>query len=195
MIGGTTHTPAHLTTLGLCGPWRGVAEGGRPAGAGTICTFCLLPHCAQLAAARRVPRVCPGCWRHGAAGACLPPPFCLLRHQILGVAICSLRHQVLRFRFAEVTPVMAQVSWEVAPWGRWRVFARSAGYEALVEATCARPGTPLRAPTATDGLAPFCRDSFHGQARAHDTMPFNILNVVGPFPLGRYRVACERPCV
>lgn len=57
-----------------------------------------------------------------------------------------------------------QVSWEVAPWGSWRIFARSDAYEALVEATCAPPGTPLRAPTASDGLAPFCRDSFHGQA-------------------------------
>ncbi len=59
----------------------------------------------------------------------------------------------------------AQVSWEVAPWGSWRVFARSGRYEALVEATCARPGTPLRAPTVAGGLAPFCRDSFHGEAR------------------------------
>ena len=57
-----------------------------------------------------------------------------------------------------------QVSWEVAPWGSWRIFARSDAYEALVEATCAKPGTPLRAPTASDGLAPFCRDSFAGQA-------------------------------
>ncbi len=81
------------------------------------------------------------------------------------------RRQILSLEFVKITPLMAQVSWEVAPWGSWRVFARSAGYEALVEATCAAPGTPLRAPTATDGLAPFCRDSFHGQARAHDTMP------------------------
>ncbi|KAK9835048.1 hypothetical protein WJX81_007145 [Elliptochloris bilobata] len=70
-----------------------------------------------------------------------------------------------RGRFIELVPWNGSVSWEVAPWGSWRIFARSSAYEALVEATCERSGTPLRAPTATDGLAPFCRDSFNGQVR------------------------------
>ena len=39
------------------------------------------------------------------------------------------------------------------------------GEEALVEAVCEAPGTPLRAPTADAGLAPFCRDSFAGKVR------------------------------
>ena len=55
------------------------------------------------------------------------------------------------------------MSWDVDPWGRWRLTARSAEFEAVVEATCAAPGTPLRAPTMDQGLAPFCRDSFCGQ--------------------------------
>lgn len=48
---------------------------------------------------------------------------------------------------------------------RWRIWGRSKRYEAVVEATCQSAGTPLRAPTATTGLAPFCRDSFGGQVR------------------------------
>ncbi len=65
--------------------------------------------------------------------------------------------------------------WEVEPWGSWRVLARSAEYEAVVEATCAEEGTPLRAPTADAGLDVFCRDSFFGEvllvcfSRAHPT--------------------------
>jgi tocopherol cyclase len=55
------------------------------------------------------------------------------------------------------------MSWDVDPWGRWRLTARSAEFEAVVEATCAAPGTPLRAPTMDQGLAPFCRDSFCGE--------------------------------
>ena len=35
-------------------------------------------------------------------------------------------------------------------------------YAAEVEATCAKPGTRLRAPTLNMGLAPFCTDSFFG---------------------------------
>lgn len=48
---------------------------------------------------------------------------------------------------------------------RWKIWGNNSRYEALVEATCDSPGTPLRAPTATDGLHPFCRDSFCGQVR------------------------------
>lgn len=56
------------------------------------------------------------------------------------------------------------LQWDVEPWGSWRVYARNAEYEALVEAKCESPGTPLRAPTADRGLDVFCRDSFFGQA-------------------------------
>ncbi len=55
------------------------------------------------------------------------------------------------------------VQWEVEPWGRWRIYAKNSHYEALVEAGCSSPGTPLRAPTADRGLDVFCRDSFHGE--------------------------------
>lgn len=57
------------------------------------------------------------------------------------------------------------LQWEVDPWGRWRVYAKNGQYEALVEASCSSPGTPLRAPTADSGLDLFCRDSFYGKVR------------------------------
>lgn len=68
-------------------------------------------------------------------------------------------------QFVELVPWSGSVSWDVAPWGRWTVSGRSEEYEALVEATCDNSGTPLRAPTADDGLAPRCRDSFFGRVR------------------------------
>ena len=68
-----------------------------------------------------------------------------------------------RGRFLEFVPWEGDVTWSVEPWGNWRVWARCGGYEGLVEATCKGDGTPLRAPTPRDGLAPFCRDSFYGQ--------------------------------
>eukprot|EP00884_Botryococcus_braunii_P021088 jgi/Botrbrau1/7663/Bobra.0159s0105.1 len=67
--------------------------------------------------------------------------------------------------FHELVPWTGQVEWEVEPWGSWRVWARNNEYKALVEATCPAAGTALRAPTATNGLFPFCRDSFFGQVR------------------------------
>ena len=68
-------------------------------------------------------------------------------------------------RLYEFLPNTGTVSWDVEPWGRWRISARNREHEALVEAVCEAPGTPLRAPTADAGLAPFCRDSFAGKVR------------------------------
>lgn len=55
---------------------------------------------------------------------------------------------------------------QVEPWGSWRIWARNEEFEALVEASCDQPGTPLRAPTPSEGLQPACRDSFAGQVRS-----------------------------
>lgn len=69
-------------------------------------------------------------------------------------------------KFYELSPKDGSVSWDVDPWGRWLIQASNAQFEAVVEATCASTaGTPLRAPTASTGLAPFCRDSFAGEVR------------------------------
>ena len=67
--------------------------------------------------------------------------------------------------FYEISPKDSAISWEVDPWGRWSITGKNARFEALVEATCGGGGTPLRAPTADQGLAPFCRDSFFGEVR------------------------------
>ena len=66
-------------------------------------------------------------------------------------------------RFLEFVPWSGEVRWEVEPWGSWRVSAENAEHRVSVEATCDRPGSPLRAPTANQGLSPFCRDSFYGK--------------------------------
>lgn len=56
--------------------------------------------------------------------------------------------------------------WEISPWGSWKVRGDNGHYRAEVEATALpTDGTPLRAPTLNDGLAPFCKDTFHGKVR------------------------------
>ncbi|GBF94640.1 tocopherol cyclase [Raphidocelis subcapitata] len=69
-------------------------------------------------------------------------------------------------KFVELTPWTGDVEWSADAWGRWRLRAAGAGYEAVVDAT-AEPGagTVLRAPTATEGLAPRCKDTFFGTLR------------------------------
>ena len=68
-----------------------------------------------------------------------------------------------RGQFIELVPWAGTVSWEVAPWGSWRVRGQSASHEVEVVASCAPgDGTPLRAPTAQRGLAAACRDTFAG---------------------------------
>jgi tocopherol cyclase len=67
--------------------------------------------------------------------------------------------------FYELNVRDADLTWDVAPWGRWRCEAAGPEHEALLEAECAAAGTPLRAPTADAGLAPFCRDSFAADVR------------------------------
>lgn len=68
-------------------------------------------------------------------------------------------------QFYEFVPWKGDVRWEVAPWGSWKVAASNETHRVLVEATCDQPGTPLRAPTADNGLSPLCKDSFFGKAR------------------------------
>ena len=69
--------------------------------------------------------------------------------------------------FLELVPWEGEVEWTVEPWGQWWIRARgSNGYEALVEASCdSKAGAVLRAPTSSQGLAPFCKDTFFGQCR------------------------------
>ncbi|PRW18397.1 tocopherol cyclase [Chlorella sorokiniana] len=78
------------------------------------------------------------------------------------VGMIGIHH---RGRFYEFLPNNGSLSWDVDTWGRWRISARTAEHEAVVEAVCSAPGTPLRAPTIDEGLTSFCRDSFCGQVR------------------------------
>lgn len=64
-------------------------------------------------------------------------------------------------KFYEFVPWNAQVSWEIHPWGYWRMHARNAQYEIELVGTTHHPGTPLRAPTAA-GLTFCCRDTMKG---------------------------------
>lgn len=50
--------------------------------------------------------------------------------------------------FIELVPWTSEVQWAIEPWGSWKIWGRSDKYEALVEASTDKPGTPLRcAPT------------------------------------------------
>ena len=76
------------------------------------------------------------------------------------VGLIGIHH---RGAFYELNIRDSEIRWTVSPWGRWIFEGKSREWEAVVEAECSSTdGTPLRAPTATDGLAPFCRDSFAG---------------------------------
>ena len=64
--------------------------------------------------------------------------------------------------FYEFVPWNAQLSWQIAPWGRWQMQARSQHYEIELTGTTERAGRVLRAPTEA-GLQPCCRDTLLGE--------------------------------
>ncbi|DBA67375.1 TPA: hypothetical protein ACH3X2_001667 [Trebouxia sp. C0005] len=69
-------------------------------------------------------------------------------------------------KFIELVPWNSTVSWEIAPWGQWKAWAKGESYEACVEATAGPDdGTVLRAPTEKQGLIPLCQDTFLGKVR------------------------------
>ncbi|XQQ06016.1 MAG: tocopherol cyclase family protein [Leptolyngbya sp. IPPAS B-1204] len=65
-------------------------------------------------------------------------------------------------KFYEFVPWNSQVTWEIQPWGDWRMRAQNSQYEVELTATTNLPGTPLRAPTQ-QGLVFCCRDTMRGQ--------------------------------
>jgi tocopherol cyclase len=67
-----------------------------------------------------------------------------------------------RGEFYEFVPWTATVEWEVAPWGNWKMQARSDRHTIELTATTANAGTYVRAPTA-HGLKFVCRDTTNGQ--------------------------------
>lgn len=75
------------------------------------------------------------------------------------VAMIGLHY---RDKFYEFVPWNSQVTWDIQPWGRWKMQAKNAKYEIELTGTTDLPGTPLRAPT-TEGLVYCCRDTMQGQ--------------------------------
>ena len=74
------------------------------------------------------------------------------------VAMVGLHY---RGKFYEFVPWNSQVSWNIQPWGRWQMQAKSQQYEVELLGVTDLPGTPLRAPTET-GLQFVCRDTMQG---------------------------------
>jgi tocopherol cyclase len=64
-------------------------------------------------------------------------------------------------KFYEFAPWNAQISWQVSPWGDWFMEAQTQDYAVSLAAKSDRPGTPLRAPTAS-GLRFVCQDTMQG---------------------------------
>lgn len=75
------------------------------------------------------------------------------------VALFCLHYQG---KFYEFVPWNSQVSWQIQPWGEWRMQAHNGSYEVELTATTDVPGTKLRAPTE-DGLGFVCRDTMFGE--------------------------------
>lgn len=65
-------------------------------------------------------------------------------------------------KFYEFVPWNGKVTWEISPWGYWRMLAHNADYEVELTATTDQPGTALRAPTQ-QGLIFCCRDTMQGK--------------------------------
>ena len=79
------------------------------------------------------------------------------------VGLIGIHH---RGQFFELNIKDSSIVWEASTWGQWKIEGRSDLYEAVIEAACGpEDGTPLRAPTADQGLAPICKDSFAGKVR------------------------------
>ncbi|XP_072959929.1 probable tocopherol cyclase, chloroplastic [Typha angustifolia] len=67
--------------------------------------------------------------------------------------------------FYEFVPWTGKVSWEIAPWGYWKISGENDRHMVELEATTDELGTPLRAPTAEAGLVTACKDTCFGDLR------------------------------
>ena len=66
-----------------------------------------------------------------------------------------------RGKFYEFAPWNSQVSWQIEPWGKWRMQAASDQYKVTLKGETNLPGTYVRTPTAK-GLVFNCRDTTRG---------------------------------
>ncbi|MEL6579852.1 MAG: tocopherol cyclase family protein [Cyanobacteria bacterium J06621_12] len=65
-------------------------------------------------------------------------------------------------RFYEFAPWNSQLSWQIEPWGKWVLQAKSAQYHVTLRGETDLPGTYVRTPTA-EGLVFNCRDTTQGR--------------------------------
>ncbi|MBO3458082.1 tocopherol cyclase family protein [Aetokthonos hydrillicola Thurmond2011] len=75
------------------------------------------------------------------------------------VAMIGLHYQG---KFYEFVPWNSQVSWDIHPWGAWKMQAKNERYKVELIATTDLPGTSLRAPTK-NGLVFCCHDTMQGK--------------------------------
>lgn len=67
--------------------------------------------------------------------------------------------------FIEMVPWNSRMSWEVEPWGLWKMSGSNRHYQVEMEVTTDDDGTVLRGPHEDLGFIPYCRDSFEGHMR------------------------------
>ncbi|WVZ76900.1 hypothetical protein U9M48_024819 [Paspalum notatum var. saurae] len=67
--------------------------------------------------------------------------------------------------FFEFVPWTGTVSWDISPWGHWKMSGENKTHLVEIEATTTELGTTLRAPTIEAGLVPACKDTCYGDLR------------------------------
>lgn len=67
-----------------------------------------------------------------------------------------------RDRFYEFVPWNSQVSWQIQPWGEWRMQATSSDFQVVLTGTTELTGTMVSTPTER-GLVMCCRDTLKGR--------------------------------
>ncbi|KAL3689831.1 hypothetical protein R1sor_016140 [Riccia sorocarpa] len=68
-------------------------------------------------------------------------------------------------RFYEFVPWAGTVEWDISLWGSWKMTAENKFFKVKLEAISDVPGVTLRAPTADQGIAPLCKDTFFGKLK------------------------------
>jgi tocopherol cyclase len=68
--------------------------------------------------------------------------------------------------FYEFVPWNSRVTWDIQPWGLWRMQASNSQFTIDLVGSTDLPGTPLLAPTEK-GLAKVCRDTMGGHLTLH----------------------------
>ncbi|MDC0833526.1 tocopherol cyclase [Leptolyngbya valderiana BDU 20041] len=95
------------------------------------------------------------------------------RRQVLtwmeSVAMVGIHY---RGQFYEFVPWNGTVTWDVSPWGSWKMQAKSGDLTVELLGTTDEPGTPLRAPTHR-GLVFACRDTMYGKVKLQLTQNRN----------------------